>query len=46
MQEYLDAEKILYKFQSGFRSNHSTDTCLTYLNDRILKGFDKGLLQV
>ena len=44
MQEYLDDKKILYKFQSGFRSNHSTDTCLSYLNDRILKGFDKGLL--
>ena len=44
MQEYLDDNKILYKFQSGFRSNHSTDTCLSYLNDKILNGFGKGLL--
>ena len=23
--------------------NHSTDLCLSFLNDKILKGFDKGL---
>ena len=42
VQEYLDKNEILFKFQSGFRSNHSTDSCLSYLNDKILKGFDKG----
>ena len=41
---FLTSNKILYKFQSGFRSNHSTDSCLSYLNDKILKGFDSGLL--
>ena len=35
---------ILYKFQSGFRKNHSTDFCLSYLIDKISKGFDSGLL--
>ena len=42
-QTFLDENKILYKFQSGFRENHSTDTSLSYLNDKILRGFDKGL---
>ena len=35
---------ILYDYQSGFRKNHSTDTCLSFLNDKILKGFDDGLV--
>ena len=42
-QSFLDQNKILYKFQSGFRQNHSTDTSLSYLNDKILRGFDEGL---
>ena len=29
---------------TGFRKNHSTDSCLTFLHDKILKGFDKGLM--
>ena len=41
---FLKQNKILYKYQSGFRSNHSTNECLSYLNDKILKGFDEGLL--
>ena len=32
---FLTNNKILYKFQSGFRSNHSTNECLSYLNDKI-----------
>ena len=43
-QTFLNENNILYKFQSGFRPNHSTDFCLSYLNDKILKGFDSGLL--
>ena len=42
-QAFLDENKILYKFQSGFRKNHSTDTSLLYLNDIILRGCDEGL---
>ena len=32
------------EYQFGFRKNHSTDTCLSFLNDKILKGFDDGLV--
>jgi len=41
-QKYLSDHNILYKYQSGFRTNHSTDTCLSYLNDKVLQGFDQG----
>ena len=34
---------ILYNYQLGFRKHHSTDLCLSFLNNKILKGFDKGL---
>ena len=27
---------------NGFWTNHSTDTCLSYLNVKILTGFDRG----
>ena len=39
----LFQNNILYDYQSGFRKNHSTDLCLFFLNDKILKSFDKGL---
>ena len=41
--DYLAHYNILYKYQSGFRTKHSTDLCLSYLNDKILKGFDNSL---
>ena len=41
-QKFLLENNILYKYQSGFRGNHSTDSCLSYLNDKILEGFDNG----
>ena len=44
MIDYLAQYNILYKYQSSFRTKHSTDLCLSYLNDKILKGFDNGLL--
>ena len=34
---------ILYSFQSGFRKNYSTNTCLEHLADKITTGFEKGL---
>ena len=43
-EEFLSLNKVFYDYQSGFRKNHSTDTCLSFLNDKILKGFDDGLL--
>ena len=42
--EFLDKHNILCKFQSGFRKNHSTKFCLSYLTNKIGKGFDSGLL--
>ena len=41
---FLSDSNVLYKYQSGFRNIHSTDTCLSYFHDKITKGFDSGLL--
>ena len=41
-QEYLDKNGLLYKYQSGFCANFSTDSCLVQLTDFILRGMDKG----
>ena len=41
---FLSDENILYNYQSGFRANHSTNLCLSFLTDKILKGFDKSWL--
>ena len=43
VDNFLLQNNILYNYQSGFRKNHSTNLCLSFLNDKILKGFDKGL---
>ena len=40
MIDYLAQYHILYKYQSGFRTKHSTNLCLSYFNDKILEGFD------
>ena len=42
-QPFLDESKILYKFQSGFRRSFSTDSCLSYLSNKIANGFESGL---
>ena len=41
---YLDKYNILYKYQSGFRSNHSTNSCLSFLSNKVLTGIEKGML--
>ena len=41
---FLNSRNLLYNYQSGFRKKHSTDFCLSFLNDKILKGFDQGLI--
>ena len=33
-----------YNHQSGFRGNHLTNLCLSFLTCKVLKGFDEGLL--
>ena len=43
IQEYIDTKKILYRYQSGFRPYHSPDTCLSYLSDRIMQGFENRM---
>ena len=40
MIDYLAQYNILYKYQSGVRTKHLS---LSYLNDKILKGFVNGL---
>ena len=34
----------IYNYQSGCRVNHSTNLCLSFLTDKILKGFDECVL--
>ena len=43
-QSFLDENKLPYIYQSGFHKHHSTDTCLSYLTDRVCNGFKKGIL--
>ena len=44
VQNHCTEHNIFFAFQSGFCGKYSIDTCLTYLHDKILKGFDEGLL--
>ena len=41
---FFNSRNLLCNYQSGFRKNHSTDYCLFFLNDKILKGFIQGLM--
>ena len=41
-QGFLEENRLFYKFQSGFRKNHSTNFSLSYLSDKISSGFDAG----
>ena len=45
VQDFLGKNKLLYRFQTGFRKNYSTNTCLGHLilTDKITTRFDKGL---
>ena len=40
----MDKNRILYSYQSGFRKHYSTDTCLSYLTNKVQTGFEEGLL--
>ena len=42
-EEFLSKNNLLYRFQSGFWKNYSTNTCLLHLTDKITTGFAKGL---
>ena len=41
--KFFSDSKILFNCQSGLRTNHSTNLYLSFLTDKILKGFDEGL---
>ena len=41
---YLSENNILYRYQSGFHKNDSTDTLISCLIDKIRTSFDSGLL--
>ena len=41
---FLDENKVLSAFQSGFRKKHSTETAVVYLVDHILEHMDKQQL--
>ena len=43
LYEYMCQNKLIYKYQSGFRPSFSTNTALTYLTDRIRFNMDKGM---
>ena len=38
--KFVNDNNTFYKYQSGFRNNHSADLFLSFLIDKILKGFD------
>ena len=42
-QSFLDKNDIIYRYQSGFRNFFSTDSYLSYLNNKIATGFESGL---
>ena len=40
---YLENNNIFYKYQFGFRANHSTNHALTEITEQIRNACDKGL---
>ena len=42
-QSFLDKNDIINRYQSGFRKFSSTDSCLSYFNNKIGTGFESGL---
>ena len=42
LMHYLITFDVLHKFQSGFRSGHSTETALTLMTERWLKAINDG----
>ena len=42
IQKQTQRNKLLYSYQSSFRTNHTTDTCLSQLTDTILNSTENG----
>ena len=43
-QDFLDENNILYRMQTSFRKSISTNSCLSYLKNKIAAGFESGLV--
>ena len=43
IEDFLNKKKLIYIYQSGFRTNHSTDLCLAQLIDFVATGMDKQM---
>jgi hypothetical protein len=46
LANFLKMQKILFDYQFGFRTNHSTDMALTILIDKVVDALEKGHLMV
>ena len=46
LSEYLDVHDLIYKNQSGFRKQYSTETALAYIADTLHFNVDKNLLMI
>ena len=44
VDSFLRSHNIIYKYQSGFRTSHSTNSCLSYLSNKVQNGFEEGNL--
>ena len=43
IEDYLNKKKLIYMYQSVFRTNHSTDLCLVQLTDFAANGTDRQM---
>ena len=43
IEDYLNKKKLIYMYQSGFRTNNSTDLCLAHLIDFVATGMVKKM---
>ena len=43
IENFLNKKKLIYMYQSGFRTNHSTDLCIAQLIDFVATGMDKQM---
>ena len=43
IKDFLNEKKLIYMYQSGFRTNHSTDLCLAQLTDFVSTDMDKPM---
>ena len=43
IEDYLNKKKLIYMYQLGFRTNHSSDYCLAQLTDFVLTAMDKQM---